>query len=74
MKKAALTIKVYEETRIKLSKNNAKSLKFTAYINGTFCKIFIFIADAADFFFQDRTKRSKIKTPLAKNTLLLGKY
>jgi len=62
MRKAALNRIVSEETRLKMSKNNAKSVKFTAYINNTVFKQFTSIADAADFFFQDRTKRSKIKT------------
>ena len=57
-----------------MSKNNAKSVKFTAYIDEAVFKQFTYIAEAAEFFFQDRTKRSKIKTALAKNTLLLGKY
>ena len=66
--------KVSQETRQKMSKNNAKSVKFTAYINGTVFKQFTSIADAAEFFFQDRTKRSKIRTALAKHTLLLKNY
>ncbi len=57
-----------------MSQNNAKSVKFTAYIEEAIFKQFTSIAEAADFFFQDRTKRSQIKTALAKNTLLLGKY
>jgi hypothetical protein len=57
-----------------MSKNNAKLVKFTAYNDGAVFKQFNSIAEAAEFFFQDRTKRSKIQTALAKNTLLLGKY
>lgn len=57
-----------------MSKNNAKSLKLTAYINGTVFKQFTSIAEAAELFFQDRTKRSKIRTALSKHTLLLDKY
>ena len=57
-----------------MSKNNPKSVKFTAYIDEAVFKEFSSIAEAAEFFFQDRTKRSKIKTALAKQTLLLGKY
>jgi len=74
MRKAALNRIVSGKTRLKMSKNNAKSVKFTAYINGIVFKQFTSIADAADFFFQDRTKRSQIKTALAKHTVLLGKY
>lgn len=74
MRIAALNRLVSEETRLKMSKNNAKSLKLTAYINGTVFKQFTSIAEAAEFFFQDRTKRSKIRTALSKHTLLLDKY
>lgn len=74
IRNAALNRIFTEETRLKMSKNNAKSLKFTAYINGTIFKQFTSIAEAAEFFFQDRTKRSKIKTALSKHTLLLDKY
>ena len=74
MRNSALNRKVSQETRQKMSKNNAKSVKFTAYINGTVFKQFTSIADAAEFFFQDRTKRSKISKALAKHTLLLKIY
>ena len=74
MRNSALNRKVSQETRQKMSKNNAKSVKFTAYINGTVFKQFTSIADADEFFFQDRTKRSKISTALAKHTLLLKIY
>lgn len=74
MKIAALNRNFTEETKLKMSKNNARSLNFTAYVNGSVFKNFSSIADAAEFFFQDRTKRSKIKTALAKQTLLLNKF
>jgi hypothetical protein len=74
IRKAATTRVFSAETRLKMSKNNAKLVKFTAYIDGAAFKQFISNAEGAEFFFQDRTKRSKIKTALAKNTLLLGKY
>jgi hypothetical protein len=74
LKNAALNRKVSEETRKKMSKNNAKSIKITAYIKGTVFKQFTSIAETAEFFFQDRTKRSKIRTALTKHTLLLEKY
>ena len=74
MRNSALNRKVSQETRQKMSKNNAKSVNFTAYINGTVFKQFTSIADAAEFFFQDTSKRSKIRTALAKHTLLLNKY
>ena len=74
MRNSALNRKVSQETRHKMSKNNAKSLNFTAYINGTVFKQFTSIADAAEFFFQDRSTRSKIRRALAKHTFLLKKY
>jgi len=57
-----------------MSINNAKSVNITAYLDGTVFKKFTSIADAAEYFFQDRNKRSKIRTALEKNKLLLNKY
>ena len=57
-----------------MSINNAKSIKITAYVNGIVFKTFSSIAEAAEYFFQDRNKRSKIRTALEKNKLLLDKY
>lgn len=74
MRNAALNRLVTEETRLKMSKNNAKSLKFTAYINGTVLNNLLLSLKQQNFFFQDRTKRSKIRTALSKHTLLLDKY
>lgn len=51
-----------------------QSVNITAYLNGVEFKKFSSIADAAEFFFQDREKRSPIRTALEKNKLLLNKY
>lgn len=74
MQTVALNRKFSEETRKKMSINNVKSVKITAYINGTVFKSFSSIAEAAEYFFQNRNKRSKIRTALEKNKLLLNKY
>ena len=74
MKNAALNRKFSEETRKKMSMNNAKSVEITAYFNGIVFKKFPSIAEAAEYFFKDRNKRSKIRTALEKNKLLLNKY
>jgi group I intron endonuclease len=76
IQKAALNRIFSEETRKKMSMNNAKSVNITAYLNGSLFiqKKFTSIADAAEYFFQDRNKRSKIRTALEKNKLLLNKY
>jgi hypothetical protein len=49
---AALNRKFSEETRKKMSMNNAKSVNITAYLDGTVFKKFTSIADAAEYFFQ----------------------
>jgi len=57
-----------------MSVNNTKSVNITVFLNGVFFKKFTSIADAAEYFFQDRNKRSPIRTALEKNKLLLNKY
>lgn len=74
MRNAALNRKFSEKTREKMSMNNAKSVKITAYFKGIAFKNFTSIAEAAEYFFKDRNKRSKIRTALDKNKLLLNKY
>jgi len=54
--------------------NNGKSVSITAYLDGIVFKRFSSIADAAEYFFKDRNKRSKVRTALEKNTLILNKY
>lgn len=67
MSNAALNRKVSAITRQKMSMNNAKSVNITAYFNGIVLKKkFTSIADAAEYFFKDRNKRSKIQTALEK--------
>ena len=63
---AAQNRKVSALTRKKMSTNNAKSVNITAYINGIVFKKFASIAQAAEYFFKDRNKRSKIRTALEK--------
>lgn len=74
IRKAALNRKVTLETRDLMSKNNAKSVSITAYLNGVVFKKFPSTTSAALYFFNDSNKRSKIRTALDKNKLLLGKY
>lgn len=74
MRKAALNRKVTLDTRDLMSKNNAKSVSITAYLNGVVFKSLPSSASAALYFFNDSNKRSKIRTALDKNKLLLGKY
>lgn len=74
MRNAALNRKVSLETRKSMSKNNAKSVSITVYLNGVVFKQFASTASAARYFFNDSSKRSKIRTALDKNKLLLGKY
>jgi hypothetical protein len=65
-----------KETREKMSINNGRSVRFKAYDldTGDLFKEFVSIADAAEFFFNDRNCRGKIKTALYKNKPLLNKY
>lgn len=77
MRKAALNRKAtLYSTRDLMSKNNAKSVSITAilHLNGVELKKFPSTASAALYFFNDSNKRSKIRTALDKNKLLLGKY
>jgi len=74
MRNAALNRKVSLETRELMSKNNAKSASITAYLNGVVFIKFVSTASAALYFFNDSNQRSKIRTALDKNKLLLGKY
>ena len=66
MSNAALNHKVSALTREKMSINNAKSVSIAAYFNGIVLKKFSSIAEAAEYFFEDRNKRSKIRTALEK--------
>ena len=74
MSNAALNHKVSALTREKMSINNGKSVSITAYFDGIVFKRFSSTAEAAEYFFKYRNKRSKIRTALAKNTLILNKY
>jgi hypothetical protein len=67
---------VSKETKEKMSLNNNKSLKFSAYDleTGNLFREFVSIADAAEFFFNDRNCRDKIKYALHKNKPFLNKY
>nr|WUR10627.1 GIY-YIG endonuclease [Elmerina hispida] len=74
MKISKLNKKLSKETREKMSKNNSKSVQITAYLNGVVFKKFSSIADAAEFFFNNRKTRSQIRSALEKNKLFLNKY
>lgn len=64
------------ETRKKMSLNNNKSVKLISYFSESnlLHKEFNSIADAAEFFFNDRNRRDPIKYALKKNTLILNKF
>lgn len=64
------------DTRKKMSISNNKSVKIVSYYaeSNLLHKNFNSIADAAEFFFNDRNRRSPLKYALEKNTLILNKY
>ena len=59
-----------------MSLNNNKSVKLISYFSESnlLHKEFNSIADAAEFFFNDRNRRDPIKYALKKNTLILNKF
>lgn len=59
---------------LKITQAPLATVNINAYLNGVLFKNFSSIADAAEFFFNDRNKRSPIRTALEKNKLLLNKY
>ena len=63
-------------TRNKMSINNNKSVKIIAYLadSNIIFREFISIADAAEYFFNDRNRRGPIKYALTNNTKILDKY
>ena len=63
-------------TRNKMSINNNKSVKLIAYLadSNIIFREFISIADAAEYFFNDRNRRGPIKYALTNNTKILDKY
>jgi len=63
MRKAALNRIVSGETRLKMSKNNAKSVKFTAYINGIFLNNLLLLLMQLISFFKIERKEVKLKQP-----------
>uniref|UniRef100_A0A896Z2P5 GIY-YIG endonuclease n=1 Tax=Coniophora olivacea TaxID=85977 RepID=A0A896Z2P5_9AGAM len=67
---------VSDETKLKMSINNNKSVAIQAYLadSDTLYREFLSIAEAAEHFFNDRDKRGPIKYALAKNTKILNKY
>lgn len=76
LREAALTRQYSEETRLKMSANNNKSVPFTAYYKDSNIVYLEFasIAEASLHFFNDAGKRYPIKKALSNNTLLLDKY
>jgi len=68
MRIAALNRLVSEETRLKMSKNNAKSLKLTAYINDPrggelFLNNLLLLLKQQNSFFKIEQKEVKLEQP-----------